>query len=157
MLERLAAAAVIVVAICSGVYFITKLETRVEKLEALIPVQVSAMPSGTMLPYVGSQGTADQPDGWVLCGSADTPEMDGRFLIGTNEAGQVGTATGSADHSHGADFKTSLEVDGRRGGPEGADNYTGSPNWNHKHQVEGNTQPAKHLPPSVKVLFFCKQ
>ena len=162
-LQRLAAVVVILTAVAGAVYFIFELERKVVDLEgrteALEIAGTLPMPAGTMLPYAGRGGTAAFPAGWVLCGSNDTPEMNGLFLRGTNEAGRTREIVGFASHTHRAEFRSSSEVDGRRANPrqvpEGADNGRGH-NWDHKHRVEGETGVAENLPPSLNVLFFCK-
>lgn len=146
MLRTLAEAAVLVAMIASGVFIYDALEDRVTALEA-----AQIMPSGTMLPYAGQGGTSKPPEGWVQCGSMGTPEMDGRFLIGTSKAGQVGSFLGTVNGLNDGTYKTGYEVDGKEGhppeGPEGADNGGGR-NWLHKHKL---------TLPVVKVLFLCKQ
>lgn len=155
-LQRLAAGVVIVATVAGGVFFVADLRQRVASLEGQT-LPAGSMPAGTMLPYAGSGGTADIPRGWVLCGSGGTPEMDGLFLRGTNEAKKAGLAGGEDSHVHDARFRSTFEVEGTQDGPEGADNYTDKPNWNHKHDVEGKTEPAENLPRHLQVLFFCKE
>lgn len=155
-LQRLAAVVIIVATVAGAVFFVAHLERRIEVLEGE-RLPAGSMPSGTMLPYAGDGGTADIPAGWVLCGSGSTPEMDGLFLRGTNEASRTGTVAGAESHVHGARLRSSFEVAGTQDGPEGADNFTDKPNWNHKHDIEGTTESAENLPVHLNVLFFCKE
>ena len=154
LLQNLAYAAVVLTAVFTGAYYIYDLEERVEQLESL---GIPTMPLGTILPYVGTVGIDAAPNGWVLCGESDTPNLNGRFLVGTNHFDQVRQQVGSDTHSHEVDIETTGE---RNGGlvdppPERADNHAGQ-NWDHKHNVRGNTELDSHIPPSVKVMFFCK-
>lgn len=147
MLRNVAAAVVLVSVIGGGAIYVHEVEQRVAEMEDLIPV-----PTGTMVPYFLSGAI---PEGWVPCGAEGTPEMNGRFIIGTNEAREAGAsvpedASGIKPSADG-DFRSGDEVDGRPTAPpelEGADNYTGKTNWNHKHDVRL---------PMVKVRFLCKQ
>ena len=153
-LQALAYAAVTLTAVVSGAYYIYDLEKRVERLESL---GIPTMPVGTILPYVGPVGVDAAPDGWVLCGEGDTPNLDGRFLVGTNSFDQVRGQVGSDRHLHEVDIETTGERNGRLATDplERADNHAGR-NWDHKHNVGGDTELASHIPPSVKVMFFCQ-
>ena len=161
ILRNIAAAIVILAALWSGISYILNLMSRIHRLEDRVENFESrgsaSLPSGVILPYMGRHGVASLPEGWVLCGSGGTPELEGRFLFGTNRASEVGTPLGSLGHSHRAVFATGWETGGQRSSTEAADNFAGGVNWNHQHQVEIETQPAQHLPPSVRVMFFCKE
>ena len=115
------------------------------------------LPSGAILPYYRTLESI--PQGWAVCGDEqeETPNLDGRFLIGTRDLGLVGRPTGSRTHAHPFAGRSSFEAEGTDKGPEGADNYTDKPNWNHKHDISGDTQEVEHIPPSVNVLFLCKE
>ena len=160
-LHDAAALTVILVTAGGGILYIYDLQNRVSRLEIRAENFEStgspSLPSGVILPYVGKKGVASLADGWVLCGSGGTPELEGRFLLGTNRASEVGTLTGSLSHSHRAAFATGWETAGRRSSTEAADNFAGGTNWNHQHRVDIETQPAQHLPPSVRVMYFCRE
>ena len=113
-----------------------------------------SLPSKTILPYYGSH--KDIPDGWSVCKGDGTPDLDERFLIGTNDPREVGKPTGTDKHDH--NFQaTSAPGQGKfQRPPEGANNTTGGRNWIHKHKVTGATEGKKHIPLSVKVWFLCK-
>ena len=170
----------LIVAISAGAAYIGRLEGRLDSIspeniqevaketvdmitkskdQALKELESSPpLPSGTVLPYAGTQEIV--PAGWVVCGQSSTPNMSGHFLVGTAEFGEVGTLVGSATHVHGVRITTGLEFEGAKyssSEAEGADNYTGDSNWNHKHVAEGDTRGAEHMPPSMKVLFLCKK
>lgn len=151
--QTLASAVVVLTAVLGGAYYIYDIEKRVERLEAL---GIPTMARGTVLPYVGQAGVNAAPDGWVLCGESDTPDLDGRFLVGTNSFSQIRQEVGSDTHLHEVDIETTGELNGSLvGPPERADNHAGQ-NWDHNHDVRGNTEGASHIPPSVQVMFFCK-
>ncbi len=68
----------------------------------------------------------------------------------------VGKTDGSALHTHSVSGRTTYEVAGTTSGPEGADNFTGDPNWNHKHDFQAQTSRESNIPPCVTVLFIMK-
>ena len=116
-----------------------------------------SLPSKTILPYYGSR--KDIPDGWSICGKDEPPDLNERFLIGTNEPSEIGMPVGSVTHIH-----SFTATSNREGTPqpiqprqhEGVDNGRGT-NTYHQHEVIGETMEKKHIPPSVKVLFLCKE
>lgn len=156
-----------IIAIATTAFYIGKLDKRVAVLEefatsvnveAIVAAEVeknNPVPPQAILAWVGREEKI--PTGWVICGQKDTLDLDGRFLIGTNDWNEVGTLIGSDTHQHPVDIKSGFEVDGTRHGPEGADNWTGKPNWNHKHRISGRTELVEHIPPSVTVFFLCKE
>ena len=159
-LQTLASVAVILTAVITVAFYIYNLEKRVERLESQrIPSRSirPILPIGTILPYVGTVGVDAAPAGWVLCGEGETPNLDGRFLVGTNSFDQVRQQVGSDRHLHGVDIETTGERNGSLVAPlpERADNHAGQ-NWDHKHNVGGDTELASHIPPSVTVMFFCR-
>ena len=113
------------------------------------------MPPKAILAWAGQPD--ELPAGWVVCGQNETLNLDGRFLIGTNDWSEIGDPIGNDTHRHAVAITSGWEHDGQRTSREGADNYTGDPNWNHKHQVHGETQASAHIPPSVKIFFLCKE
>ena len=113
------------------------------------------IPSGAVMAYLGRETAA--PAGWEICGLGEEtfPSLEGRFLIGTHHMDSVGQETGSSAHIHDVNIRSTDERDGHNNvHPEGADNWTGEPNWSHKHQVSGQTDAGSHIPPAVQVLFF---
>ena len=152
-----------IIALVTGGVFIGKLEGRVSSLEnngskkesetEKGPINaLSPLPSGTILAMWKNQTV---PTGWVVCGEEVTPELNGRFLIGTKNQNEIGNPVGEATHTHPVTITTGYEVEGGFVSQEGADNHTGR-NWNHKHLANGRTDPSPHLPPSVNVLFLCR-
>ena len=118
--------------------------------------ELKLLPPGTVLAFIGSNNNPETPAGWVRCGERGTPELNERYLVGTNVPAEIGTQVGSTGHGHGVNFRTGPESGGRSR-REGVDNETGSRNWNHTHPVTGDTDTTENRPPSTKVLFFCKQ
>ena len=117
------------------------------------------LPSGTILPYYGP--IRDIPEGWSICGdkTKGTPNLNGRFLIGTSAFDQVLKPTGSDVHHH--EFSVTSERETPPQGihyttHEGVDNGAGT-NTYHQHMVNGDTQKKNHIPPSTNVLFLCKE
>ena len=154
----------VVIAVVTAALFVGQLEGRVSSLERIDfknelenakaeILALSPLPPGTILALWKNR---DIPKGWVVCGEQGTLNLQGRFLIGTDKANEIGNQVGNESHKHSVEIKTGYEVEGTKNGPEGADNYTGSPNWNHKHMTSGETDDSTHIPPSVKVLFLCK-
>ena len=113
-----------------------------------------SLPSKTILPYYGSR--KDIPDGWSICGEDGPPDLNERFLIGTNDPKEVGKSIGIDTHVHNFEATTGYQFGRAQRPPEGADNNAGT-NWIHQHKVNGVTEEKKHIPPSVKVMFLCKE
>ena len=164
------AAFVVIVAIVTAAHYIGKLDERVSSIEPagikkLVAEEVkktmkeirkeSFVPSKAILAWAGRQSKI--PEGWVICGQKGTLNMDGQFLIGTNRWNEIGTKVGSETHEHRVKATTGWEHEGKKHSLEGADNYTGRPNWNHKHQIDEKTNNVAHKPPSMKVFFLCKK
>ena len=158
----------------TGAVYIGQLEGRLSALENTEQVknialaEISAMKDralnelyqalelsdGVILPYMGD--AEEIPAGWVICGQNDTISLTERFLLGTNDFDKVGQYAGSSGHHHPVNISSSGEVGGRRGPHEGADNFTGAPNWEHQHRVIGDTASTPHIPPAIQVLFLCR-
>lgn len=136
---------------------------RIERLEALDLGDVKgnileAFPAGTILvAYDKLNPTVTFGEDWVRCGDADgTPVLEGRFLVGATHQ-DVGEEVGEPTHRHLVSGGTGWEDEGHKTqSPEGADNETGYPNWQHRHTMEFLSVEASHLPPARKVLFLCK-
>lgn len=114
------------------------------------------IPAGAVVAYLGKEPAP--PKGWRICGLHDDElDFEGRFLVGTYDPSKVGDETGSETHTHQVTLTSTGEVNGRSvKAPDGADNNTGFPNWNHEHRIDGPTLEADHTPRAVKVQFFCK-
>ena len=168
----------LVIAVIAGVFYIGKLEGRLSALEntdvikkakdaalqEILTTQNQALAEwgnilklsdGIVLSYVGNAESI--PNGWVICGQNGTTSLVGRFLMGTEDFSKVGDFIGSNEHHHPIHLTSGGEVNGHAGiSPEGADNWTGAPNWVHQHRVSGSTHQAPHIPPTVQVLFLCR-
>jgi hypothetical protein len=60
---------------------------------------MAALPKGVIFPWTSKTAP---PKGWAVCdGKNGTPNLDGRFLWGTANAGSVGNTGGAASHDHG--------------------------------------------------------
>lgn len=124
------------------------------------PPVVEPFPVGSILPmYSMPEHT---PTGWVYCGVQETPQLGGRFLLGTTDIQEAGHLEGDSIHSHQLQATTGGESFGelRYDPPDYADNIRdgnfGRRNWYHEHEVTGSTDSTQHLPLSVKVLFLCR-
>lgn len=112
-------------------------------------------PQGVIFSWYATSGSV--PDGWAVCdGSNGTPDLRDRFQMGVSDFADVGRTLGSSTHSHNASGRTTFEVEGTRHGPEGADNFTGRPNWNHKHDFNIQTSSSSNIPPAMTMLFIMK-
>lgn len=137
--------------------------TRDQAIEELAENRI---PGAVIASYDGA--TAEPPPGWVICGTGNSPRLNDRFLVGTTDLDLVGKKVGAEEHTHGFDVHSTGEKNGehRRGAAntdgDYADNIhkgvgeTGPRNWYHEHQVEGNTSATSNVPPSVRVIFYCR-
>jgi len=115
---------------------------------------MASFPSGLILAWYATGG--EIPQGWAICdGSNNTPDLRGRFLRGVSDFADVGRQMGSETHNHSVSGRTTGEVEGHYGGPEGADNGSGG-NWSHKHNFHAQTNQSANIPPSTTVLFIMK-
>ena len=106
------------------------------------------------------------PEGWVYCGEAETPDFDGRFLVGTRDGGEVGQMIGAVSHTHAVSITSTGETNGefrfQSESKDYADNIpdgggvSGQRNWYHDHLVQGDVAGADNLPPAVNVMFLCR-
>ena len=155
------------ITVIGGVFYLGHLDGKIkgldpnairkaqEKALEQIDIQKSyVLPSGSVL--ISTKLNPTPPPGWVRCGDEGTPNLDGLYLIGTRFGDSVGTEVGSRHHSHKVDLVARAESRTWRSRREGVDNETGDPNHNHEHPVKGETVEALHLPPSLRVMFFCK-
>ena len=158
MLQKIAAAVLALASLVGAVKFAVDLRNDVDRLDQMhgpdghsSPLGGDILPSGTVVAYLGTDGAP--PSGWVICGTGATPNLNGRFLLGTNDSELVGSVEGSALSNGNSEFRSGYEVDGDIFSPpppgmEGADNHSdGGQNWNHKHDIQL---------PTVRVRFFCK-
>jgi hypothetical protein len=152
------------------VYLETEVGTYSANLPAFIPPPtdqervMAALPRGTIL---GWYDATRIPRGWALCdGMTGTPNLVGRFVMGTNNVGELGTShpNSSLPHSHRLSSIPTEEY-GKWLRPEGGDvtskglmEFKGSSGsfWLHGHKVTGNTDPSDWLPPSTRILFIIK-
>lgn len=113
------------------------------------------LPLGTIIAWYSKGGPL--PEGWVVCdGTNGTPDLRGRFLRGVAAFEEVGKLEGEEKHVHKVAGRTGYEVEGTTSGPEGADNFTGDPNWNHKHDLDLQSGEADNIPPSMTVVYLLK-
>ena len=144
-----------IIAALAGSLMLVGVEAKAHEPERESSVNI--LPPGTIVAYIGPVDNI--PDGWAICGgNGGERNLDGRYLVGTTDFDKVGYFVNPPEHDHGIDIRTTGEAEGwnREPNPETADNWTGK-NWHHTHDVKGTTGKAQHVPPSVMVLFLCKQ
>ncbi len=112
---------------------------KLDEIAKVFDPKKNLLPRGIIIPWDAKD---PKPDGWAICdGTAGTPNLSGRFLIGTVSTNEVGQVGGSTSHSHPV-FK---------GGRDGSG-----------FQAEGNqcaialTGQADSLPPYYKVIYLIK-
>lgn len=127
------------------------------------------VPSGTILSWIpklencrideitGKVIEIYPPEGWTICNQNSIYNLDGQFLRGVVNYGDVAQFGGKTSHLHTIiDGKTTEEIEGYKGGPEGADNGGGS-NWSHKHSIKNvPTNESEHIPPYFGVIYIIK-
>jgi hypothetical protein len=112
------------------------------KLKENLDTKGSGLPASgkNMLPKTGDiipfAGTA-APDGWKICdGTSGTPDLRGKFAVGANSSGNIGSALGNSTHTH--TYSTnSFNVDGAVNSHDGVDTgvqYGGNGTF-HGHSV----------------------
>ena len=110
------------------------------------------IPSGLVMAFAGNE----IPAGWTVCDGRttptglQTPDLRGRFVLGTEPGPAVGQPGGSEAHVH---VGTTGPGDGSRLGAD-RDNDVYPPSVGHRHSVE--LEPASHLPPHVRLVYLMK-
>ncbi len=114
----------------------------------------AAVPSGVVVAFYGTL----LPEGWVLCDGRPTatgmptPDLRDRFILGLNPAtGAIGEQGGAASHTHTARTGEPREKDEDL--ESGEDEHAA--NDGHTHEV--TVDPARHLPPYVKLAYIMKE
>jgi hypothetical protein len=120
--------------------------------DAAAAVGGGGLPSGSIVAFSGGQ----IPAGWTVCdgraapGGRNTPDLRGRFVLGTDQtAGDAGQSGGSATHTHDAET-----TPGRGARGSDADNDFSAATGGHAHAV--TVQPGDSLPPFVKLVYIMK-
>ena len=130
------------------------------------------LPKGAIIAYAGPNTAV--PKGWVICGQdGETPELTGRFLVGTSDLQKVGQGVGGVEHVHRVTIHSDPEyreyskpilkrdpddslyvLTVRKVRPD----HTGDPPARdlHVHFIDGETLSEQHLPPAMQILFLCK-
>jgi hypothetical protein len=128
---------------------------------------MGALPVGSIVAFApaasGFSGTADElrawldARGWALCdGTRGTPDLSGRMLLGTTDAGRVGERLGSQDHDHRVQGESAAPLLRNRHTRVGLAELKHLPDDQHRHRVDITSDRAGHLPPSTRVLFIMK-
>jgi hypothetical protein len=95
--------------------------------------------------------------GFALCDGADgTPDLNHRMLLGTIHPEEAGSNIGSRTHDHRLREETGHAQGREQSLPTGRGPLVRVPDTGHRHCLEGTTQPAEHLPLSLRVLFIMK-
>lgn len=119
---------------------------------------MKAMPTGTILAW---SSKAPIPAGWHVCdGTAGTPDMTNRYLIGTTDLKLIGTTTGSDAHVHSFSGGTSGANTGGFAPNNSAFLACCAENHNgyafHSHSFTFNTPGMSNRPLSSYVLYIMK-
>jgi hypothetical protein len=131
---------------------------------------ITSLPQGTVLAWdpverdgkgKATRNRLQVPRGWVVCGTAaSTPDLTGRFLVGTSslqDAGKIGgTATivgGAHTHSGSTD-----RVGAEAGRPCSGNCYPPAPSHSHKFSTDpgGEHAHGDNRPPFYSVVYLCQ-
>ncbi|MCU4175496.1 hypothetical protein [Carboxylicivirga sp. N1Y90] len=114
------------------------------------------VPKGTVLAWQPQMGLLEGqsieeivPNGWAVCdGSNGTPNLVGRFIMGTDTYSDTDVTGGTESHKH---TGTTIRAGNRqRKGSSGRD----ASDRNHVHDL--NINSTKHLPPYYKLIYIIK-
>ena len=104
-------------------------------------LKTSLLPRGIIIPWLARE---TMPTGWAVCdGGNGTPDLRGKFLMGTDSTKDVGTTGGSTSHTH-AVYKNPSSPDGNGFQGEGS------------RCTIGRTSEVENLPPYFKVIYIIK-
>ena len=123
----------------------------------------NVVPNGVILMWSGS--STNIPDGWLLCdGSNGTPDLRGRFIIGSNDDYEVNSVGGqttidfSHKHSYSGTTNQTAMTETVRNGDDFNEDF---PATYHTHTYSGNTEYAGDteqniLPPYYALCYIMK-
>lgn len=124
--------------------------------------RATAIPVGTILPWIYTPTHPNIPKGWVLCdGTNQAPNLTGKFLRGVASRAESRKSGGRVDipddGSHGHGGKTGA-VQSNRIRYENGDDNNGV--WfNHSHEIpdgESHNHGGDNLPPFYTVMYIMK-
>ena len=126
------------------------------------------LPKGSIVAFLPDMDSGDYSDlaglkswlgdrGWAICdGSAGTPDLNFRLLLGTVHPEEAGQNLGSRTHQHrvtgNADAGYGREYQVR----SGLGRSLRVPADGHKHKLVSRAEPVEHLPLSLRVLYIIK-
>ncbi len=128
----------------------------------------SEVPKGSIIGFLPDSRSADYTDmaslrhwlkrqGWAICdGSDGTPDLHGRYLLGTEEFKDTGQRIGSKTHSHQVSVNTGREEGRMRRFNTGIGYSLRLPTEGHRHSIKAKTSQEDDLPLSMRVLFIIK-
>lgn len=110
---------------------------------------------------VATQNRRPIPDGWKICGtSSSTPDLGGRFLIGTTSVRDAGDTGGTATIEGGTHIHTGTtsKVAAEAGRPCSGNCYPPAPSHAHTFATDpgGEHSHGDNRPPYYSVVFLCK-
>jgi hypothetical protein len=114
----------------------------------------ASVPPGTVVAWFpepnGSPLDERLPRGWLLCdGKNGTPDLTGRFILGTSKASTIGGAGGSTKHTH-SGRKTGSRFEATNQGSRG----TGATRHDDNQII---VDEVESLPPYVSMAYIMKQ
>lgn len=124
--------------------------------------KLSAIPVGTILPWIPTEEQPDVPEGWTVCdGTENTPDLSGFFLRGVTSRNESKKTGGDEQippdgmHDHGK--RTGKVYSERITYSQGSDN---NGVWfHHGHEIpaeEGHSHGGDNLPPYYNVIYIMK-
>lgn len=169
-LLKVASLSLAIIVVIGGAWFY--FESRVRQIVKDEVEKFVDLPKGSIVAYIGDN--TSPPKGWIICGHrGESPDLNGRFLVGTTDLSKVGTTIGEPDethHSHDVHIVSETEGTPRDRQPEPVKlkslldlpaselnrplrELSGS---GHVHFVDGSTSLSSTTPPAMHVLFLCK-
>ena len=123
------------------------------------------LPMGSIILWYGEQNTI--PKGWVICdGTQSTPDLRGRFVVGTSDDFPVGNTGGRSDiklnpehlppHSHEYSEWQQQDDDWKSGGESSPNNGTGG-NQSARTKEAGSGEGFSILPPYYSLNYIMKR